>query len=78
MKSVDFEQITEWMKIQEEVLFSADNSQEVLEAQQDELDKWHEYKVYDEVNNLGQEVILTEKVIDDSTVVKARLVARGD
>ena len=80
MKSVDFEQITEWTKIQEEVLFSADNSPEVLKAQQDELDKWHEYKVNDEVEDLGQEAIstqwvLTEKVIDNSTVVKARLVA---
>ena len=82
MKSADFEQITEWTKIQEEVLFSADNYPEVLKAQQDELDKWREYKVYDEVEDLGQEAIstrwvLTEKVIDNSTVVKARLVARG-
>ena len=80
MKSFDFEQITEWSKIQEEILFSANNSPEVLKAQQDELDKWHE--VYDEVDDLGQEAIstrwvLTETVIDDSTVVKARLVARG-
>ena len=82
MKSVDFEQITEWTKIQKEVLFGADNSPEVLKAQQDELDKWHEYKVYDQVDDLGQEAIstrwvLTEKVINDSTVVKAGFVARG-
>ena len=82
MKSVDFEQITEWTKIQEEVLFSADNSPEVLKAQQDGLDKWREYKVYDKVEDLGQEAIstrwvLTEKVIDNSAVVKARLVAHG-
>ena len=39
MKLVDFEKITEWTKIQEEVFFSASNSPEVLKAQQDELDK---------------------------------------
>ena len=57
MKSVDFEQITEWTKIQEEVLFSDDNSLDILEAQQDELDKCHEYKVYDEVDDFGQGAI---------------------
>ena len=49
MKSVDFEQITEWTTILEEVLFSANNSPEVLKAQQDESDKWHKYKVYNEM-----------------------------
>ena len=53
MNSVEFEQIKEWTKIQEEVLFSADNSPGVVKAQQDESDKWHEYKVYDEVDDLG-------------------------
>ena len=84
MKSLDFKQIPEWTKTQEGALRSANNSLGVLRAQQDELDKWHEYKVYDEVDDLGQEAIstlwvLTEKVIHDSNsiVIKARLVAHG-
>ena len=32
MKSVDFEHSVEWTKIQEEILFSADNSPEILKA----------------------------------------------
>ena len=59
MKSVDVEQITEWTKIQEEVFFSVDDSPEVLKAQQDDLDKWQECKVYDEEDDLGQEAIST-------------------
>ena len=82
VKSVDFEQITEWAKIQAEVFLKAVNSLEVLRAKQVELNRWHEYKVYDSVDDLGQEAIstrwvLTEKVINDSVVVKARVVARG-
>ena len=56
MKSLNFEQIIEWTKIQEEV-FSADYSPEVLRANQDELDKWHKYEVYDEVDDSGPEAI---------------------
>ena len=68
MKSVDFEQTTEWTKIQEEVLFSADNSPEVLRAQHDELDKWHEKKVYDDVDDLGQEAISTQWVLTEKVM----------
>ena len=37
-KSIDLEQVTKWTKI-DEVLFSVDNSPEVLKAQQDKLGK---------------------------------------
>ena len=58
------------------------NSSEVTEAKQRELASWRENKVYEEVENTGQEIItvrwvVTEKIKDGKTVVKARLVARG-
>ena len=39
MQSVDFDKISQWTPVHEEVICSAENSQEVLQAQKDELDK---------------------------------------
>ena len=81
MKSVDFASV-EWSKLEDEVFFSAINSPEVLQAQVEELEKWKEYGVYEEVPDEGQSAIttrwvMTEKMVADKNVVKARLVARG-
>ena len=82
MQSVDFDKISQWTPVHEEVMYSAENSQEVLQAQKDELDKWKEYQVYEEVEDAGQDAIttkwvVTEKKQDGNSRIKARLVARG-
>ena len=82
MQSVDFDKISQWTTVDEEVMYSAENSQEVLQAQKDELDKWKEYQVYEEVEDAGQDAIttkwvVTEKKQDGVSGVKAQLVARG-
>ena len=58
------------------------NSDEVFQAKRKEIQSWHDNCVYDEVENVGQDVIsvrwvVTEKVKDGIPGVKARLVARG-
>ena len=63
-------------------MYSAENSQEVLQAQKDELDKWKEYQVYKEVEDAGQDAIttkwvVTEKKQDGNSRIKTRLVARA-
>ena len=63
-------------------MYSAENSQEVPQAQKDELDKWKEYQVYEEVEDAGQDAItvkwvVTEKKQDGVSGVKAQLVAWG-
>ena len=60
MQSVDFDKISQWTPVHEEVMYSAENSQEVLQAQKDELDKWKEYQVYEEVEDAGQDAITTK------------------
>ena len=81
IKCVNFEKL-QWTLIEEEVLYTSSNNPEVLVAQQVELDKWKEYDVYDEVEDLGQETVSTRWVISEksdkhSNSIKARLVARG-
>ena len=51
-------------------------------AKQNEMEKWQEEGVYQEVRDIGQDKIsttwvITEKMKDDKIVTKARLVARG-
>jgi len=58
------------------------NTEEVNVAKHSELKSWVENDVYEEVENTGQNAIsvrwvVTEKIKDGATVVKARLVARG-
>ena len=82
MQSVDLDEISQWTPVHEEVMYSAENSQEVLQAQKDELDKWKEYQVYAEVEDAGQDAItikwvVIEKKQDGNSRIKARLVARG-
>ena len=65
-----------------EVTYGAENSQEVLQAQKNELDKWKEYQVYEEVEDADHDTItrkwvVTEKKQNRIFRVKARLVARG-
>ena len=83
MKSVDFEVVTDWEKVEnQETIFSVEASHSVASAQLEELQKWKDYKVYEEVEDEGQEVIstrwvITEKHDKENTQIKARLVARG-
>ena len=58
------------------------NSEEVMCAKEKEIQNWRDNKVYEEVEDIGQESlsvrwVVTEKVKGGQTVVKARLVARG-
>ena len=54
-----------------------------IKAQNEELEKWHQHNVYDEIEDDGQEAISTRWVITKGTdesknkVIKAQLVARG-
>ena len=82
MQSVDFDKISQWTPVHEEVMYSAENSQEVFQAQNDELDKWKEYQVYEEVEDAVQDAITTKWVVikkkqNGNSRIKARLVARG-
>ena len=59
------------------------NDPKCMQAKLKELDSWDEFRVYDEVKDVGQQTlgtnwILTEKVIDGELAVKARLCVRGD
>ena len=63
-------------------MHSAENSQEVLQEQKDELDKWKDYQVYEEDEDAGQDTIttkwvVTEKKQDGISGVKPQLVAQG-
>ncbi|KAK4327171.1 hypothetical protein Pmani_002341 [Petrolisthes manimaculis] len=58
------------------------NTEEVLRAKEKEITNWKDNKGYEEVEDVGQGAlsvrwVVTEKVVDGQTVVKARLVARG-
>ena len=82
--SVNWDQVAKWKNVPEEVLISTKNSDDpsVIEAKLTELDNWKKYNVYEEVDYNGQDFItvqwvLTQKYVDSSRVVKARLVARG-
>ena len=46
-------------------MYSAENSQEVLQAQKDELDKCKEYQVYEEVEDVGQGAITRKWVVTE-------------
>ena len=59
------------------------NDSKLEEAKQDEIDKWKKLKVFEEVEDEGQNPrvstkwVCTEKLKGNETVIKARLVARG-
>ena len=78
--SVNFDNI-EW-KAKEEVILLSSNDSHVMEAKALELQNLKDNNVYEVVEDNGQEFIetkwiVTEKLIDENTVVKARLVAKG-
>ena len=83
MKSIDFEKVADWEAINTESVYNSTyDSHEVSPAQLDELSKWDSYSVYEEVDDVGQDVISTRWVItqryeNGESHVKARLVARG-
>jgi hypothetical protein len=83
MKSIDFSRVEDWQLLPDEVLFNFHDSAEVLQAQNDEFERWNKYDVYEEVEDEGQEAISTRWVVTEKPdgsggmKMKARLVARG-
>ena len=80
-KSVDFSKV-KWWPLEQETIYSAKDSTAVKEAQLDELKRWNDYSVYEEVEDEGQPAIslrwvITQKTVENDQIVKARLVARG-
>ena len=80
MKNVDFENISSWKNLREEILLCERELFEVTEAKLDELENWKKNKVYTEVDHEGQEIISVRRVLSEKTQegvskVKARLVA---
>ena len=60
----------------------SDNSIEMFKAKMNEFENWKDHKVFEEVENEGQRVILVRWVItkknkDQKFTYKARLIARG-
>ena len=81
-KSINFEVIPGWENLNEEVLLCKGGTFELAEAKLKELQNWRITKVYDEVDDKKQSSIsarwvLTKKLIEVKTQVKARLVTRG-
>ena len=79
-EGVNWEEVEEWKVVQtEEVLISeVYNIDEVLESKFAEIDKWKEYAVFEEVDNIGQKSISTRWVCSEKDgKIKSRLVARG-
>ena len=79
---VDLRKYRGIMKVNEEEVLLGEDRDEVWQAKMKELASWKENSVYDEVENLGQEVvsvrwIVTEKEKEGKKFLKARLVARG-
>ena len=82
IKPMNFSEITNWTMATDEILYCAENDPATLEAKLNELERWKEYSVYDEVEDQGNETISTRWVISEKnetgkTCIKARLVARG-
>ena len=73
----------EWKSVTENVLVVSNQSNgEFGEAKEKELQNWKNMKVYEEVDNEGQDClsvrwVFSEKNVDEKKVRKARLVARG-
>ena len=82
MKSVNFEAIPSWENLNEEVLLCKGGTLKVAEAKLKGLEHWRINILYDEVDDEKQSSIsikwvLTEKMIEGKTQVKAQLVAHG-
>ena len=71
--------IQEWKEAEpEEVLVAYAASQDQMSAMFAEMNKWREYDVYEEVEDVGQHAISTRWVFTSKDgITKARLVARG-
>ena len=84
IQSVDFkESLRDLEEVPEDVeMIVFFNTDEVTAAKEKEFISWRENDVFEEVENCGQDTIsvrwvVTEKVKQGETIVKARLVARG-
>ena len=78
-----FRCVEKWREVPDEEVNLLDNNKtDVLRAKHAEIEQWKRNDVFEEVEDEGQNTIsvrwiVTEKVKNDSTYVKARLVARG-
>ena len=81
--SIYWKDVSKWKTIPEEVLISyADDDPDATEAKLNELQRWNDFKVFEEVQKLNQHYVtcqwvMTQKYIDGKRQLKARLVARG-
>ena len=80
-KSVDFN-LAEWKFIDESVLFCGQDTHEIMEAKQKEIENLRKHGVFTELPDVGQDFIesrwvVTEKIKEGQRLVKARLVAKG-
>ena len=77
--------VEEWIPIDSEVVLITGSKLYDLDVEQakvNELNKWKQHNVYEEVENQGQSAIstrwvCTEKETENGKLIKARLVARG-
>ena len=80
---VDFSKVSDWKTVEHEVFLSSSRKDDQFEtARQEELKKWKQLDVYSEVEDEGQMAITAkwvykEKILENGTKKKARLVARG-
>ena len=80
-KCVDFSSV-KWTKVGNEVLYNNHDPPDVIKAKDQELERWKQYDVFEEVEDVGQEAITTRWIMTVKTnsgenLTKARLVARG-
>lgn len=80
---IDLNDLSEWSDVPNDVeMVIMFNSEEVLSAKNTEMLNWIDNCVYEEVEDEGQDFItvrwvITEKLKNDKTLIRARLVARG-
>ena len=79
-QDLDWKEVKEWEELPtEEILISDEyDPNELLAAKFEEIKRWNDYDVYQEIENTGQKAISTRWVnTKKDGVIKARLVARG-
>ena len=80
--SIDWADVSEWIPVHHETFHATYKKDNFEEARQKELMKWKSLNVYEEIEDTGQPTVSVkwvykEKVVNNETSKKARLVARG-
>ena len=82
--SVNWDEVLEWCHVDEEQCLAVRSVKDpaIVEARYEELQRWKDFDLYEEVEDEGQFFITvqwvdTQKFVNNNRVVKARLVARG-